>query len=174
MASYKHILFINGMYVSIWGPMSRQNTLILFLKFVAKQTNQKYVDIAFGLQLSEEFPIVKDSVKAYWAWQHIQSVLNFKKCEIVLKHDDFLSSSPVSLLPTPPPPANKATTVLDLLTEIVVSQRKSSLAGTISVPLKSRRWWEVLAFQRLMPQPPIIISALVTIAVFGFLLLPIH
>jgi hypothetical protein len=171
--NYKHIIFINGQYVTIWGPYSRMNTLVLFLRAVAKQYNQDYYAISFGLQLTEECPMMKDPAAAYWAWQYIYSYINQKKCNITLKHNDFLSSSPVSLLPTPPP-ANKAPTVLDLLTEIVVSQRKSSLAGTISVPLKSRRWWEVLAFQRLMPQPPIIISALVTIAVFGFLLLPIH
>lgn len=172
--NHQHILFINGLYVTLWGPMSRQNTLVLFMKTVAKQYNQSYVDIAFGLQLSEEFQIVKDPIRAYWAWIYISSYINQKKCNITLKNDDFLSSSPLSLRPTPPPRRSKENTILDRLTETVLSRRKSSLVGTMSVSPPSRRWWEVFHFQRLMPALQTSIFLLVIGTIFGSLILPLR
>lgn len=114
--------------------------------------------------------------QAYWAWGQIMNHLGPNPNPIFLPCDEFLSSSPASLLPpTPVAVVKRELTPLDRLTEILVSRRQSQSGGTTSVsPRMIIRQQLTNLFQSLIPQPQTIILVLAMAGVFGFLVSPLH
>ena len=140
----KHRLFCNGSYYTVWGPASITKCWIEFLKMAAKATGERYDLLIYALQLSNipEHPL--NDIRAYKAWEILQTWYN-PHIPLIIKCDEFLTSTPppkrvsAPLLPSAQAvQPSKGSSDLDQLTEIVIS-RRASRSAMITSPFISVR-----------------------------------
>lgn len=177
---FKHQLNICGTLIVVWGPQSINETYKCFIKHVAEKLHTDVCELMFALQLSPIENLVNHT-KAYQAYSKIYSFIHqtpySHKKEFFLKCDSFLSSSPPSRFVKAPIVKPVLTSSVQQ-TEIPVDTPKLTSATTtlkswnMKILKNCQRFRKKV--QQYLPSAQTIILLSATIAVIGFLNLPVR